>query len=161
MVMALRQLVKEAGRWAGQHESWLHAQGLKDSQSMVDPPISRGRQEKQQVPMELHVPGDARGHRFWAADIVGQDSSPRVIACTRCGAYVWKRKGNLRVESRGADAGQQLRTQKQRFLQGWFPGKRQWKLHAPARATAEEKWRAYGATGAGLQAAASKRGSPM
>eukprot|EP00973_Karenia_brevis_P006858 930878-Karenia_brevis.AAC.1 len=62
MVKGLRQLVKEAGRWAGEHESWLQQKELRDSQSIHNPPIQRCHQDKHNDMLEVYWPGETRGH---------------------------------------------------------------------------------------------------
>eukprot|EP00973_Karenia_brevis_P076117 10572442-Karenia_brevis.AAC.1 len=58
LVKALRQIVKEARKWAGEHESWLHSRGLKDSMSISDPPLKVSRHGHEETSLELYWPSD-------------------------------------------------------------------------------------------------------
>ena len=135
--LGLAQLVKEAARWAGEHEEWLGELGHRDAGSIVDPPL-----QAMPCPSQLQQPSQRHmiqhNHKLVAADRLSGPSGS-VIFCMRCGGRAVQRKGLLRRSCRGVPEQGNRATQRQQLLSGMCPGAQPQRLSQPRPLTAEEE----------------------
>ena len=138
----LLQLVREAARWAGEHEAWLSDLNFRDASSIVDPPlVAKGgvRSDSRHEPSPAERRDQLKQHSLVAADVMDGPPQQSVIACLACGAFAWQRRGLLRRKCRGKAESSPRKGQRGRFLAGLFPGAREWKISAPRSLTADEQ----------------------
>ena len=64
---ACRQVVKEAVIWAATHEIWLGDKGMKDAQSIIDPPLEAPlvSEAEEGSLAEEAAAGDLEVHQIW------------------------------------------------------------------------------------------------
>ena len=77
-----------------------------------------------------------QGHSLCAATVLSPEASS-FVACRSCGAYAWKHRGLLTKTCRGRQGGKALAVQRERLLEGRFPGGQDWPvidLRRPTRA---------------------------
>jgi hypothetical protein len=134
--LGLAQLVKEAGRWAGEHESWLSEAGLRDSDSIVDPPLRAAPAPEKLAPRSVKQ-APQHSHSLMAADMLtGPHGS--VIFCMCCGGLAVQRRGLLRRRCHGLRVRGQGARRRQQLLSGICPGAQAWQLTQPRHLTVEE-----------------------
>ena len=138
----LVQIVKEAAIWAGTQEAWMDDRKLRDCQSITDPALKESKVDQREVRQIDRSQQDQRAADVWTHELVAAELIPsqlgKVIACKKCGAFAWKRRGKLVEPCRGNPTTQWMRKQKERLDAQLFPGTQQYAI-GPLRALSPEE----------------------
>ena len=129
--LGLKELVKQAAKWAGIQDAHLAGLEVKDAGELL---AVQGYGPRISVQVPRSLPPAARAwwpepehegdqhifeHRLRVATT---SMGGTLLCCLDCGAYAWKRAKALAEECRGLRAGPGLAVQKKRIAQGYFPG---------------------------------------
>ena len=82
----LVQVVKEAGRWAGEQEAWLQQCGLLDAVPLADLASAPAKRDEEATRARVNAHSD-KPHVLKAADFYVSGCPVFMLACIRCAAY--------------------------------------------------------------------------
>lgn len=129
--VALRDIVAQAARWAGQQEAIMAGLEHKDAQALQSGEAGAdiGRLEVGRVASarpcyvrawpEDQDPTKVLGHKLQVATT---SLGGTLLCCVSCGAYAWRRTKALMSKCLGSAAGDGLRLQRRKLALGYFPG---------------------------------------